>query len=52
MRAANLLVVRMMGANIDRQTRENLESAGLVIGSETDLWLDVVKLFIVRAADR
>jgi ubiquinone/menaquinone biosynthesis C-methylase UbiE len=49
MRAANPLVVRMMGANIDKRTRDNLEGAGLAIESETDLWLDVVKLFIVRA---
>jgi ubiquinone/menaquinone biosynthesis C-methylase UbiE len=51
MRAANPLVVRMMGANIDRQTRDNLESAGLAVESEIDLWVDVVKLFVVRAAD-
>jgi ubiquinone/menaquinone biosynthesis C-methylase UbiE len=47
MRAANPLVVRMMGANIDRQTRHNLESAGLAVESEIDLWADVVKLFVV-----
>ncbi len=52
MRAATPLVVRMRGANIDRRTRDNLETAGLTVESETDLWLDVLKLFVVRAVDR
>lgn len=47
MRAANPVVVRMMGANINRPTRANLERAGFTVESETDLWLDVVKLFVV-----
>lgn len=49
MRALSPLVRPMMGANIDRQTRTNIEAAGLTVESETDLWLDIVKLFVVRA---
>lgn len=48
MRVANPVVVRMMGANINRGTRANLEKAGFVIESEEDLWLDIVKLFVAR----
>ena len=49
MQALNPLVVRMMGANIDRNTRQDLEQAGLLVESETDLWIDIVKLFVVRS---
>jgi ubiquinone/menaquinone biosynthesis C-methylase UbiE len=48
MRAANPAVVRMMGANIDRTTKANLQQAGFEIVSERDLWLDIVKLFVAR----
>lgn len=48
MQALNPVVVRMMGANIDRNTRQNLEQAGLLVESEIDLWIDIVKLFVVR----
>ena len=48
MRVLNPLLRPMMGANIDRRTRENIEAAGLTVESETDLWLDIVKLFVVR----
>ncbi len=48
MRALSPLVRPMMGANIDRRTRTNIEAAGLTVESETDLWLDIVKLFVVR----
>lgn len=48
MKALSPLVRPMMGANIDRLTRRNIEAAGLTIESETDLWLDIVKLFVVR----
>jgi len=48
MRAVNPLVVRLLGANINRETRRNLEIAGFVVEAETDLLLDVVKLFVVR----
>ncbi|MHB8867299.1 MAG: class I SAM-dependent methyltransferase [Thermoleophilia bacterium] len=49
MRTLSPLVRPMMGANIDRPTRTNIEAAGLTVESETDLWLDIVKLFVVRA---
>jgi ubiquinone/menaquinone biosynthesis C-methylase UbiE len=49
MQALNPVVVRMMGANINRDTRENLERAGLLVESEADLWTDIVKLFVVRS---
>jgi len=48
MEAINPMVVRMMGANIDRRTRQNLERAGFTIESEEDLWLDIVKLYVAR----
>ncbi|MBU2602533.1 MAG: class I SAM-dependent methyltransferase [Actinobacteria bacterium] len=50
MRAADPMVVRMMGANITRRTRNNIEAAGFLIEKETDLWLDIVKLFQARHA--
>jgi ubiquinone/menaquinone biosynthesis C-methylase UbiE len=49
MQALNPVVVRMMGANINRNTRQNLERAGLLVESETDLWTDIVKLFVTRS---
>ena len=49
MRTLSPLVRPMMGANIDRRTRTNIEAAGLTVEAETDLWLDIVKLFVVRA---
>jgi ubiquinone/menaquinone biosynthesis C-methylase UbiE len=48
MQAANPVVVRVMGANINRDTRQNLERAGLLVESESDLWMDIVKLLVVR----
>jgi len=48
MQTLNPVVVRIMGANIDRDTRQNLERAGLLVESESDLWIDIVKLFVVR----
>ena len=48
MKALNPLVRPVMGGNIDRVTRRNIEAAGLAIESETDLWLDIVKLFVAR----
>jgi ubiquinone/menaquinone biosynthesis C-methylase UbiE len=48
MRAANPMVVHMMGANIDRRTRANLEKAGFDVVEERDLWLDIVKVFVGR----
>lgn len=51
MHAANPMVLRMMGANINRETRRNLEAAGFRIITETDLWFDIVKLFVVQGRD-
>ena len=48
MRLANPILLRMMGANIHRRTRDNIEAAGFFIDEETDLWLDIVKLFQAR----
>lgn len=44
MRVVNPLVVRMMGANIDRETVGNVERAGFRVTRVEDLWGDVVKL--------
>jgi SAM-dependent methyltransferase len=49
MRLFNPLAVRMTGANVDRETVENLLHAELVGVSADDLWLDVVKLVEARA---
>lgn len=46
---ANPLVVRMMGANINRQTVENVKRAGLHIVNVEDLKGDLVKLIHARA---
>jgi phosphatidylethanolamine/phosphatidyl-N-methylethanolamine N-methyltransferase len=46
---ANPLVVRMMGANINRQTVENVKRAGLNILDVQDLKGDLVKLIHARA---
>lgn len=44
MRLANPLVVRMMGANIDRDTTAHVQRAGFTITQVTDLLRDIVKL--------
>lgn len=49
MRIANPVVLRLMGANIHRRTRMNIEAAGFHVEEETDLWLDIVKLFQARS---
>jgi len=46
---ANPLVVRMMGANINRRTVENVKQAGLQILGVEDLKGDLVKLIHARA---
>jgi phosphatidylethanolamine/phosphatidyl-N-methylethanolamine N-methyltransferase len=48
MRLLNPAVVRIMGANIDRETRANIEAAGFELESERDLWLDIVKHLVAR----
>lgn len=45
----NPLVVRVMGANINRETVENVRRAGFTNLQATDLWLDVVKRIEARA---
>ena len=43
MHLANPLVVRMMGANIDRDTVTNVRLAGFTLTNVTSLWHDIVK---------
>ena len=49
MELANPLVVRMMGANINRETVENIRRAGFTDLQVEDLWLDIVKRIAARA---
>jgi ubiquinone/menaquinone biosynthesis C-methylase UbiE len=49
MRMLNPLVVHMMGANINRETVENVSRAGFVDLQVADRWLDIVKLIEARA---
>ncbi len=49
MRAANPIIVRLMGANVNRETVENVRRAGFAAVQVEDLWLDVVKLIEARA---
>jgi phosphatidylethanolamine/phosphatidyl-N-methylethanolamine N-methyltransferase len=44
----NPLVVRMMGANINRETVENVRRAGFTDLQIEDLWLDIVKRIEAR----
>jgi phosphatidylethanolamine/phosphatidyl-N-methylethanolamine N-methyltransferase len=48
MNVANPLVVRMMGANINRRTVENVSSSGLVVEKVTDLQAGIFKLIEAR----
>ncbi len=43
----NPVVVRMFGANINRDTASNIRKSGLVVLEKKDLWLDILKLFTV-----
>lgn len=43
----NPLVVRMTGANINRDTASNIRNSGLRLVEEKDLWSDILKLFKV-----
>ncbi|GEM_PF-5802614 len=43
----NPLIRSAVGANINRETKANLEKAGFVVAEE-DLWLDIMKLFVAR----
>ncbi len=49
MRLANPMVARVSGANIDRETVENVRKAGFADVQVRDLWLDIVKLIEARA---
>jgi ubiquinone/menaquinone biosynthesis C-methylase UbiE len=49
MELINPLVVRMCGANINRQTVENVYRAGVVDVRVEDLWLDILKLIEARS---
>jgi ubiquinone/menaquinone biosynthesis C-methylase UbiE len=48
MNITNPLVVRMMGANINRRTVENVSSSGLVVEKVTDLQAGIFKLIEAR----
>src|SRR5262245_57565295 len=48
MRTVNPLVVRMMGANINRETVENVRHAGFAELQVENLWLDIVKRIEAR----
>jgi len=48
MRLANPFVVRMHGANINREPAANIKAAGFELETETDLWKDIVKHFVAR----
>ena len=48
MRLTNPLILRLMGANIDRETVANVERAGFVDLQVEDRWLDIVKLIEAR----
>ena len=48
MNAANPLVVRLVGANINRRTVENVTTGGLVVEQVTDLGAGIFKLIEAR----
>jgi len=48
MNIANPIVVRMIGANINRRTLENVEKGGLAVEQVTDLWGGIFKLIEAR----
>lgn len=47
MNLMNPLVVTLMGANINRETKFNLQEAGFSV-EEEDLWFDILKMFVAR----
>lgn len=51
MHLLNPLIVRVMGANIDRETVENVRRAGFAALQVEDRWLDIVKLIEARTPD-
>lgn len=44
----NFIPKNIWGANINRKTMKNIETAGLTVRSVEDLWLDIVKLIILH----
>ena len=52
MNLVNPLVVRMTGANINRETVENVRRAGFIEVHVEDRWLDIVKLIEARTSGR
>ena len=50
MKVVNPLVVRRMGANINRETVENVRRAGFADLQVEDLWLDIVKRIEARTS--
>ena len=50
MELVNPVVVRVGGANINRDTRGNLERAGFSVVRAEALWLDIFWLFVAEAA--
>lgn len=48
MRLANPIIVRLMGANIDRATVSNVERAGFKLKQVNSLWRDIVKLIVAE----
>lgn len=48
MNIANPIGVRMIGANINRRTLENVEKGGLAVEKVTDLWGGIFKLIEAR----
>ena len=51
MHAANPIVVRVMGANIDRETVANVERVGFELRRIDNLMSDIVKLIEARRLD-
>ena len=49
MHLANPVVVRLSGANINRETVLNVQRAGMAITAVEELWTDIVKLIEARA---
>ena len=47
----NSLVVRVMGANINRRTVENVQAAGLYVESVEDLRRGIFKLIVARVGN-
>ena len=48
MNLVNPLVVRVGGANINRETRPNLELAGFTVVRAEPLWSDIFWLFVAE----